>query len=93
MEKISVETLRTRYKGNPRWQHNLFIGDNPTKEMHRWCKEAFGHGDVFTRDGVWHDSQTEEPVKEEAVYFFWGPGNIQFKNEDDMIAFVLRFSG
>lgn len=63
------------------------------KIMAEWLKESYGHGDVFQRDGAWLSQKTEDPVNVEIKYFFWGPGCIQFKYEEDMIAFVLRFCG
>lgn len=74
-----------------KWPHNLFIGYY-TEEMSKWLVENFGHGDVFLRDEVWYSHKTQKPI-EDVLYFCWGPGHIQFKYEQDLISFVLRFSG
>lgn len=79
-----------------RWPYNLRIGLEATDEMRAWLIEAFGHGDVYNDETTqsWYSSATDEPDEyEDIVYFLWGPGYIQFKHEEDMIAFVLRFSG
>ncbi len=73
-----------------KWPHNLTV--KRTLEMSRWLYKNLGHGDVFFRDNVWMSSSTEKPLGKDAVYFFWGPGCIQFKYEEDMVKFVLRFA-
>ncbi len=78
-----------------RWPYNLRIGVHVTDEMRRWLIEAFGHDDVYNdiETQTWLSSKTDEPDTHDIVYFLWGPGYIQFKHEQDMVAFVLRFSG
>ena len=80
-----------------RWPWNLSIGTvSVTHEMRTWLKDMHGHDDVFRdeRTQNWHNSATDEPDEhEDIVYLLWGPGYIQFKHEEDMIAFILRFSG
>lgn len=78
-----------------RWAHNVSVeySESQTEKMNKWLIENLGHDDVFIRDGIWVSSNTREPIEKEVLYFFWGPGYIQFKYEQDMIAFILRFSG
>ena len=81
-----------------RWPFNLKIMDivSVTDEMRKWLVEAHGHGDVYydADKELWYSNATDEPDNyKDIVYFLWGPGYVQFKHEEDMIAFVLRFSG
>ncbi len=89
MEMITIQKDIDR----PKWPWNLSINVFEYKEYIEWLKECCGHGDVFQRDGIWLSQETEDPIDDEIRYFFWGPGCLQFKYEDDMIAFVLRFCG
>ncbi len=84
-----------RYAGsvNAAWPHNLTFDIDDYENIVEWCKITLGHEDVFKLDDVWLSHKTEEPIVVEVRYFFWGHSFIQFKYEEDMVKFILKFSG
>ena len=80
-----------------RWPFNLRVYGGTGDEMRDWLVESHGHGDCYNDEATqtWFHSRTSIPHKKDVdiVYFLWGPGFIQFKHEEDMVAFILRFSG
>lgn len=90
---MTIQKHKVASFDNPLWPHNLALNSSEYGSMVEWLKEFCGHGDVFQRDGTWLSQKTEDPVNVEIRYFFWGGNCIQFKYEEDMIAFVLRFCG
>lgn len=71
------------------WQNNLHIGI-ATNEMRIWLFENLGHQDPMKEEQ--RNKKYKRVDKDKYSYFFWGDGHIQFKIEEDMVKFILRFA-
>lgn len=88
-----IEKCEEKDLYNPTWPYNLKFEMTEFEIMLEWLTKMHGHGDIYTFNGKWLCQKTEKPIDTEIRYFFWGHGRVQFRYEEDMVAFILRFSG